>query len=239
MKRVVGHAHGLSASGGVGGILPQGRQLAVARPEQRVGALHRVHQGLVLRVRVAIEQRLQIGQRRRGERVARVEVVVHQRPAGPDERAPLRIAKLGVGRALRKERRSGRRAARRDEPPKIVDVGEAVFVFVEAIDSGQYLKLDSLGDFRNGEYGDLVIQVEMVPTDEYDKMNNDLIYNLFMDLNQIQSDKFIVPHPDGDLSMSAPKVFDTSKPLRLKGKGYNGGDMYVKLNVRFERKSNV
>ena len=60
-----------------------------------------------------------------------------------------------------------------------------------------------------------------------------------MDLNQIQSDKFIVPHPDGDLSMSAPKVFDTSKPLRLKGKGYNGGDMYVKLNVRFERKSNV
>jgi hypothetical protein len=35
--------------------------------------------------------------------------------------------------------------------------------------------------------------------------------------------------------LSQPKIFDTSKPLRLKGKGYNGGDMYVKLNVRFER----
>jgi len=106
------------------------------------------------------------------------------------------------------------------------------------IDSGQYLKLDSLGDFRNGEYGDLVVQIEMVPTDGYDKMNNDLIYNLFMDLNEIQSDKFIIPHPDGDLSMSAPNIFDTSKPLRLKGKGYSGGDLYVKLNVKFERKSN-
>jgi hypothetical protein len=44
-----------------------------------------------------------------------------------------------------------------------------------------------------------------------------------------------VPHPDGELMLSQPKIFDTSKPLRLRGKGYNGGDMYVKLNVRFER----
>jgi hypothetical protein len=35
--------------------------------------------------------------------------------------------------------------------------------------------------------------------------------------------------------MDAPKVFDTSRPLRLKGKGYTGGDMYVRLNVKFER----
>jgi hypothetical protein len=35
--------------------------------------------------------------------------------------------------------------------------------------------------------------------------------------------------------MTAPKIFDSSKPLRLRGKGYPGGDMYVKLNVKFER----
>jgi hypothetical protein len=36
--------------------------------------------------------------------------------------------------------------------------------------------------------------------------------------------------------MESPKIFDTSKPLRLRGKGYLGGDMYVKLNVKFEKK---
>jgi DnaJ-class molecular chaperone len=80
-----------------------------------------------------------------------------------------------------------------------------------------------------------VIQIEMVNQDGYEKMNNDLIYNLFLDLDQIQADKFTVPHPDGELSLNALPVFDSSKPLRLKGKGYHGGDMYIKLNVKFNR----
>ena len=103
------------------------------------------------------------------------------------------------------------------------------------IDNGQYVKLGDLGDFRNGEYGDLVIQIELIPKDGFEKMDNDLIYNLFLNLDEIQKDKYVVPHPDGDLNVNAPKIFDTSKPLRLRGKGYGGGDMYVKLNVKFER----
>jgi molecular chaperone DnaJ len=103
------------------------------------------------------------------------------------------------------------------------------------VDNGQYLKLSNLGDFKNGEYGDLVVQIELVNQDGYEKINNDLIYNLFLDLEQIQQDKFTIPHPNGDLVMNALPVFDTSKPLRLKGKGYNGGDMYVKLIVKFNR----
>ena len=42
--------------------------------------------------------------------------------------------------------------------------------------------------------------------------NNDLIYNLFLDLEQIQQDKFAIPHPNGDLIMNALPIFDTSKP---------------------------
>lgn len=103
------------------------------------------------------------------------------------------------------------------------------------VDSGQYLKLVDLGDFKNGEYGDLVIQIEMISQDGFEKINNDLIYNLYLNLEEIQSDKFTIPHPNGDLTMVSPKIFDSSKPLRLKGKGYNDGDMYVKLNVKFER----
>jgi len=102
-------------------------------------------------------------------------------------------------------------------------------------DDGQFLKVQNLGDFNGGEYGDLVIQIEMEPKDGYEKINNDLIYNQYLNLEEVQQDKINIPHPNGDLMMSTPKTFDTSKPLRLKGKGYNGGDMYVKLHVKFER----
>lgn len=103
------------------------------------------------------------------------------------------------------------------------------------VDSGQFLKVENGGDFRNGEYGDLMIQIEVISKDGYEKLNNDLIYNLYLNLEEVQQEKFSIPHPDGELIMAAPRTFDSSRPLRLKGKGYNGGDMYVKLNVKFDR----
>lgn len=109
------------------------------------------------------------------------------------------------------------------------------FKLPKGVDSGQFLKLENFGDFRQGEIGDLVIQIDLIEKDGFEKINNDLIYNLFLNLEGMKNDKLKVPHPDGDLMMEQPKIFDTSKPLRLKGKGYNGGDMYVKLNVKFER----
>ena len=91
------------------------------------------------------------------------------------------------------------------------------------------------GDFRGGDYGDLILQIELEPKDGFEKINSDLVYTLYLDLNGINSDKYKIPHPDGELQIPAPKSFDTSKPLRLRGKGYSGGDMYVKLQVKFER----
>lgn len=109
------------------------------------------------------------------------------------------------------------------------------FMIPKGVDSGQYLKIERAGDFKNGEYGDLVIQIEVTPKDGFEKFNNDLIYNLFLNLEDLKKDKYNIPHPDGELRIDSPKIFDTSKPLRLRGKGYNGGDMYLKLNVKFER----
>ena len=73
-----------------------------------------------------------------------------------------------------------------------------------------------MGDFRNGEYGDLVIQIEVVPQDGFEKINNDLIYNLFLNLEEVQKEKFTIPHPDGDLIMNALNTFDTSKTFEIK-----------------------
>ena len=52
-----------------------------------------------------------------------------------------------------------------------------------------------------------------------------------MDKNSIE-----IPHPLGTISVKLPEIFDTSKPLRVKGKGFhNNGDMFVKLFVKFKR----
>lgn len=103
------------------------------------------------------------------------------------------------------------------------------------IDSGQFMKLQGYGDFTNGVVGDLVVQVEVVPQDNFEKMNNDLIYTMFLNYEELMKDSYSIPHPTGELSVKSPKKFDTSVPLRLRGKGYNGGDMYVKIQVRFEK----
>lgn len=107
------------------------------------------------------------------------------------------------------------------------------------VDNGQYIKLGGYGDIKHGITGDLLLQIQVIPTDGYEKMNNDLIYNLFLDLKDLQNEKITIPHPNGVLRINFPETFDTSRPLRLKNKGYNGGDMYVKLNVRFTREQVV
>ena len=115
------------------------------------------------------------------------------------------------------------------------DANEVKVKLPHAVDDGQYLKLENYGDYYNGLVGDLVIQIVMTKDEIYEKLNNDLIYNLFLNLEELKKEIYIVPHPHGELNVNAPKKFDSSRPLRLKGKGYNGGDMYVKMNVRFDR----
>jgi len=103
------------------------------------------------------------------------------------------------------------------------------------VDNGQFLKLSKLGDYDNVEFGDLVLKIEVVNADGFSKMGNDLIYTLFLDYNELDLEKYIIPHPLGSLSITAPNVFDTSVPLRIPGKGYIGGDFYIKREVKFTR----
>ena len=103
------------------------------------------------------------------------------------------------------------------------------------IDDGQFLKLGELGDYHDGIYGNLVLQIRMMKIDGYEKIGNDLILNYYMDIDELKNDSIIIKHPSSDLKMDLPIDFDSSKPLRLKGKGYSGGDMYVRLHVKFDR----
>jgi molecular chaperone DnaJ len=104
------------------------------------------------------------------------------------------------------------------------------------IDEGQFLRIQGKGDFKDGMYGNLVVKVKIVPENNFEKSMEDLIYNAYFDLNSLKEDSVKVPHPLGDISIKLPNEFDTSKPLRVKGKGYNNtGDLYIKLFVKFKR----
>jgi len=106
------------------------------------------------------------------------------------------------------------------------------------IDDGQFVKVQGSGDFRNGVYGDLVVRVQITPENGFDKISNNLIYNKVLNLDEIQKDDFIVPHPDGDMSIKFPDTIDTSKALRVKNKGFKQqpqGDLIVNLILKFTR----
>lgn len=107
--------------------------------------------------------------------------------------------------------------------------------FPSNIDDGQFLRLAERGDFANGFYGDLILQVMMDQNGDFHKMGNDLIYNLKLDYNQLKDEYYMIPHPDGEIKVPAPNDFDSNRPLRLKGKGYPTGDMYIKIRVKFDR----
>jgi molecular chaperone DnaJ len=106
----------------------------------------------------------------------------------------------------------------------------------KGVDDGQFFKIPEKGDFNNGFYGDLIIQAIVDNEGDFQKMGKDLIYNLNLGYKDLLSDHFMIPHPAGDLKVPAPDLIDTNRPLRLKGKGYEHGDMYVKINVRFNKK---
>mgnify|MGYP003636621948 FL=1 len=108
------------------------------------------------------------------------------------------------------------------------------------VDSGDFLKVRGKGDYYNNGYGNLVIKVNMIKKDGYEKLGKDLIYTHNMDaLEFLIGDKITVEHPNTKLSIPLPKEINTEKPLRVKSKGYHiqnhVGDFYIKLKVsRFE-----
>jgi molecular chaperone DnaJ len=100
-------------------------------------------------------------------------------------------------------------------------------------DESQFLKMKGYGDYSSSGYGNLVMKLNIIPEENWEKLGNDLIYNKFFDLSDLQSDIINIPHPNGDISINLPKEFDTTKPLRVKGKGFHGGDLFIKQHVKF------
>jgi len=107
------------------------------------------------------------------------------------------------------------------------------------VSDGQFFRMQGKGDFHNNIYGNLIIKVKIVNEDGFEKNNSNLIYNLFLNLNDLKNINVQIPHPDGVISVKLPEIFDTSKPLRVKNKGFKNdeiGDLIINLIVKFNRK---
>jgi molecular chaperone DnaJ len=109
------------------------------------------------------------------------------------------------------------------------------------INDGQFFKMKGKGDFNNGIVGDLILRVFMKPQNNFEKNGNDLIYNAYFNLEDLSKNNYEIPHPSGMLSVKLPNEFDTTKPLRIKSKGFRDdinnvfGDLIINLHVRFSR----
>ena len=107
------------------------------------------------------------------------------------------------------------------------------------IDDGQFFRLQGLGDFRNGVYGDLIVRVFMKNENDFEKFVNNLFYNKYFTLEDLNNESFDIPHPDGTIKITFPKNIDTSKPLRVKGKGYTiegvRGDLLINQYLRYSK----
>jgi molecular chaperone DnaJ len=104
---------------------------------------------------------------------------------------------------------------------------------------GQFFKLQNKGDFSNGSYGNLILRVHIVGQDNFEKIDNNLIYTKYLSYSDLSKSELEIPHPSGKISIKLPEEFDSSKPLRIKNKGFqsdNLGDLIVNLIVKFNRK---
>ncbi len=106
------------------------------------------------------------------------------------------------------------------------------------VDNGDFLRLANKGDFNPTAkaYGDLILKVNLLSDDKFQKMGIDLIYTKTINpLDLVIEKNMEVEHPEGNLSIKIPDKVNTDKPLRILNKGFktnNGiGNFYIKIVV--------
>lgn len=111
---------------------------------------------------------------------------------------------------------------------------------------GQQLKVKGKGQpsVNGGARGDLYIVLVLQPDFRFDRMGDNLIYEIKVDLyTAILGGKIEIPTMSSAVKMTIPKGVDIEKTFRLKGKGmpkYSNpkqhGDLLVKLKIELPKK---
>jgi len=104
----------------------------------------------------------------------------------------------------------------------------------EKVEEGQQIRLKGQGGPNPmGEPGDALVTVKFQKSKQFRRDGADLRTDVALALYEaVLGTKIRVPTLGGSVELSLPPGVDTSKALRLKGKGlYGDGDLYVNLKV--------
>ncbi|MEM6260904.1 MAG: molecular chaperone DnaJ [Bacteroidota bacterium] len=105
---------------------------------------------------------------------------------------------------------------------------------------GHKLKLDGRGNagIRGGRPGDLYIHIEEKPSEEFERVGDNLIHELFISFPDAVSGTAVdVPTLNGKARFKVPAGTIPGKVVRLRGKGlpningYGTGDLLVQINI--------
>ena len=101
------------------------------------------------------------------------------------------------------------------------------------VEEGQQIRLKGQGSPGLGEPGDALVTIRFEKSKQFRRDGADLRTDVALTLYEaVLGAKVRVPTLDGSVELNLPPGVDTSKALRLKGKGlYGDGDLYVNLRV--------
>jgi len=113
------------------------------------------------------------------------------------------------------------------------------------IEDGQTLKLSGQGEAapRNGQGGDLYVNIRIKPDKDFERQEDNLLYNLVINFSQAAlGDRIEVPTLEGKVNLKIPAGVQSGEMIRLKNKGMpnlyksSRGDLIVKIQVATPKK---
>ena len=119
-----------------------------------------------------------------------------------------------------------------------LDGGESFDIKIPAgIKSGKTLRVRGKGKSYQGQRGDLLITVNVAPSNEYQRKGDDLYKTIDVPLKSaLFGGKLEVETPERTVTLKVPKNTKNGQKFRLKGKGFpvrggDAGNMYIVANV--------
>ncbi len=109
--------------------------------------------------------------------------------------------------------------------------GESIKVKIpEGIKTGQKLRVRGKGKSLQGQRGDLILEVEVAPSNEWERKGDDLYKKVDVPLKIMMfGGKMGIDTFKGNINVKIPKNSKCCQKLRIKGYGVKNGNLYLEL----------